>query len=118
LLYSWDADYEYRYTDVFPSFSVDGNCCLREKNDNSSIAIMDADGSNKTDFQCRSGGSFFSQLVADGQWVVFGYGGYFQNRKTERQKIMLVKRMVPAYKTLLMACPMRDFRVGRPDGKR
>ena len=24
LLYSWDTDYEYRYTDVFPSFSNDG----------------------------------------------------------------------------------------------
>ena len=60
LLYSWDPKYEYRYTDVFPNFSVDGKLVVTEKNDNSSIAIMDADGSNKQRIFPANGGEAFS----------------------------------------------------------
>jgi hypothetical protein len=30
-LYSWDPDYEYRYTDVFPSFAKDGTLVVTRK---------------------------------------------------------------------------------------
>jgi Tol biopolymer transport system component len=37
LLYSWDPHYEYRYTDVFPSFSKDGILLVTNKNIDSSV---------------------------------------------------------------------------------
>lgn len=39
LLYGWDSDWEYRYTDVFPGLSRDGKLVITEKDQNSSIAI-------------------------------------------------------------------------------
>jgi Tol biopolymer transport system component len=44
LLYSWDPHYEYRYTDVFPSFSKDGILLVTNKNIDSSVVTMNADG--------------------------------------------------------------------------
>jgi Tol biopolymer transport system component len=46
-LYSWDRSTEYRYTDVFPQLSRDGKLVVTEKDADSSIIIMDTDGSNK-----------------------------------------------------------------------
>lgn len=40
-------DHEYRYTDVFPSFSKDGTLLVTNKNVDSSIVTMNADGANK-----------------------------------------------------------------------
>ena len=45
-LYSWDPEWEYRHTDVFPVLTPDGKLVITEKSMNSSIAIMDPDGSN------------------------------------------------------------------------
>ena len=88
LLYSWSPDYDYRYTDVFPSFSVDGKLVVTEKNDNSSIAVMDADGTNKKRiFDASAGEAFSPAWSPDGKQIVFGYGGYFQNRKPERPSL-------------------------------
>src|SRR4051812_31915258 len=39
-LYSWDPNYEYRYTDVFPSFSKDGMLLVTNKDADSSIVTM------------------------------------------------------------------------------
>jgi Tol biopolymer transport system component len=119
LLYSWDSNYQYRYTDVFPSFSVNGELLLTEKNDNSSIAIMDADGNNKKRiFNAEAGEAFAPGWSPDGQWVVFGYGGYFQNRKTRAAKIMIVKRDGTGLKDLTDGMPNAGFPSWSPDGKR
>ncbi len=118
LLYSWDSKYEYRYTDVFPSFSVDGKLLITEKNDNSSIATMDADGSNKKRiFDATNGEAFSPCWSPDGQWVVFGYGGYFQNRKTRAAKIMMVKRDGSGLQDLTDGMPNAGFPSFSPDGK-
>ncbi len=119
LLYSWNPDYEYRYTDVFPSFSVDGKLVVTEKNDNSSIAIMDADGSNKRRIFPANGGEAFSPSWSpDGQWVVFGFGGYLQNRKTRAAKLMMVNRDGTGLKDLTDGLPNAGFPSWSPDGKK
>jgi len=119
LLYSWDANYEYRYTDVFPSFSVDGKLLITEKDDNSSIAILDADGSNRKRIFNATGGEAFSPCWSpDGQWVVFGVGGYFQNRKTRAAKLMMVKRDGSEQKDLTDGIPNAGFPSWSPDGKK
>jgi Tol biopolymer transport system component len=120
LLYSWDADYEYRYTDVFPSFAIDGKLVVTEKDDNSSIAIMDADGSNKKRiFPATDDVAAFSPSWSpDGQLVAFGYGGFFQDRKTKAAKIVMVKRDGTGLQDLTDGMPNAGFPSWSPDGKK
>ena len=118
-LYSWDTKYEYRYTDVFPNFSKDGKLVITEKALNSSIAVMDADGSNrKRIFNADNGAAFMPTWSPDGQWIAFGYGGYLQSRKTQGAKIMLVKRDGTNVQDLTDGLPNSGFPSWSPDGKR
>jgi Tol biopolymer transport system component len=104
-LYSWYPDWEYRHTDVFPILSRDGKLVITEKAQNSSIAIMDPDGSNrKRIFEASSAGldpakirvglagAFHPTISPDGQWIAFGVGEWFQQRNTSIAKIMRVRR--------------------------
>ena len=119
LLYSWDAKYEYRYTDVFPNFSKDGKLVITEKALNSSIATMNADGSNRNRiFNAESGAAFIPTWSPDGQWIAFGYGGYLQSRKTQGAKIMMVKRDGTNAQDLTDGLPNSGFPSWSPDGKK
>src|SRR6202021_1249395 len=104
-LYSWDPNREYRYTDVFPSLSRDGKLVINEKNLNSSIAVMDPDGSNRKRVFDSSGAGLEPTMVAkglagafaptwspDGPWIAFGLGQWFQARRSGTAKIMRVRR--------------------------
>ncbi len=46
-LYSWDPEWDYQHTDVFPLLSRDGKLVITEKAQNSSLAIMNPDGSDR-----------------------------------------------------------------------
>jgi Tol biopolymer transport system component len=104
-LFSWDPEWEYRYTDVFPALSRDGKLALTEKDSNSSIAIMDPDGSNrKRIFEVANAGltpelvkvglagAFTPTWSPDSQWVAFGVGDWFQTRRMGTAKLMRVRR--------------------------
>lgn len=117
-LYSWDAEHEYRYTDVFPSFSVDGKLLLTEKNDNSSIAVMDANGANKKRiFDANAGEAFSPAWSPDGQRVIFGYGGYLQKRKTIAARLILANRDGTGLKDLTDGLPNAGFPSWSPNGQ-
>jgi Tol biopolymer transport system component len=104
-LYSWDKDWDYRYTDVFPAISRDGKLVITEKGLNSSIAIMDPDGSNRQRIfdagkagldpaKIAQGlaGAFAPAWSPDGQWIAFGLGVWFQERNGGKATLMRVRR--------------------------
>lgn len=125
-LYSWDPDYEYRYTDVFPSFSKDGTLLLTNKDVDSSVVTMDGDGGNRTvifqsttgcpptvpsTMNCgmTNGAAFQPSWSPDGNWVAFGYGAFLQGRRTGSAKVMMVRRDGTERQELTSGTPNAGF---------
>lgn len=94
-LYSWDADWAYLFTDVFPVLSLQGQLAITQKQlGNSSIVTMNPDGTGLKDvFDVFSTGQVDASLVVqglsgafqpdhsqDGKWIAFGLGSWFQER--------------------------------------
>jgi len=118
LLYSWDPDYEYRYTDVFPSFSKDGMLLITNKDVDSSIVTMDADGGNKrVVYKAIDGLAFAPSWSPDGQWIVFGFGSFLQGRRSNPGKIMMARRDGTDAQELTSGMPNAGFPNWSPDGK-
>lgn len=90
-LYSWDKDWEYRETDVFPLMSKQGWIVYTDKQTgNSSILVMRPDGSGKRKVfdaadrgldpklvQQGLAGAFQPAWSPDGEWITFGLGAWF-----------------------------------------
>jgi Tol biopolymer transport system component len=119
-LYSWDRSYEYRYTDVFPQLSRDGKLVVTEKDADSSIVVMDPDGSNKERvFHAAGNGlAFAPSWSPDGQWIAFGFGNFFGDRHKTRAKIMMVRRDGTGAQDLTGDTPHSGFPSFSADGKR
>lgn len=104
-LYSWDPQWDYQHTDVFPTLSRDGKLAFTRKAVDSSIVISNPDGSNEqVVFDTKSSdldpkklsfgiaGAFQPTWSPDAQWLAFGLGYWFQERRTGPAKIMRVRR--------------------------
>ena len=118
-LYSWDRSTEYRYTDVFPQLSRDGKLVVTEKDADSSIVILDPDGSNKERvFHAAGKGlAFAPSWSPDGQWIAFGFGNFFGDRHKTRAKIMMVRRDGTGAQDLTGDTPHSGFPSFSADGK-
>ncbi len=131
-LYSWDKNLDYRYADVFPSFSKDGYLIVTTKDTDNSIFFMKKDGTErhlvfKSTAPCTDhsngpcsdmvGVGFAPSWSPDGQWVVFGWGGYLVARNTSVAKIMLVRRDGSDLTPLTSGTPNAGFPSFSPDGK-
>jgi Tol biopolymer transport system component len=119
-LYSWDRNYEYRYTDVFPQLSRDGKLVVTEKDADSSIVILDPDGSSKERvFHAAGKGlAFAPSWSPDGQWIAFGFGAFFGDRHKTRAKIMMVRRDGTGAQDLTGDTPHSGFPSFSADGKK
>jgi Tol biopolymer transport system component len=103
-LYSWDDDWEYRFTDVFPTLSSQGRLAQTSKQEglpnstygNASIVTFKPDltdghvafdtlntGILETALITQGlGGAFQPDWSPDGQWLTFGLGYWFTERST------------------------------------
>ncbi|KAJ5881246.1 uncharacterized protein N7473_012299 [Penicillium subrubescens] len=94
-LWSWDSDWDYRFTDVFPQPSNQNMLAITQKQlGNSSIVSMNANASNehvvyndlKSGFLSSAmvsqglAGAFQPAWSTDGEWLTFGVGFWFQSR--------------------------------------
>lgn len=105
-MYSFESDWTYKYTDVFPQLSKDrSTLVITAKHMNSSIDIMNPDGSNRVrvydtnmsglppDQVARGlAGAFQPAWSPDGQWIAFGLGQWFQERRTGVASIWRIRR--------------------------
>jgi Tol biopolymer transport system component len=125
ILYSWEPDMDVQYTDVFPRFSRDGKLAISDiKNlattGTASISVMNADGSDKkVVFSDKEGAAFVPTWSPDGQWIAFGFGGFFGARRTKPAKLMMVRSDGSQQsKDLTTGLPNSGFPTWSPDGKR
>ncbi|KAI1357407.1 hypothetical protein F5Y08DRAFT_333897 [Xylaria arbuscula] len=102
-LYSWDSEWEYRFTDVFPQLSLQNNkLVMTEKQlGNSSVVTFNPDGSNRfvpfdaiasgeldpEELEFGLAGAFQPAWSPDGEWIAFGLGAWFQGRANNAAKI-------------------------------
>ncbi len=123
-LYSWLADCDYRYTDIFPSFSRDGLLTVtdfesRLGNPEASISIMAADGANKrVVFQDKTGAAYSPSWSPDGQRLAFGFGSFLSFRAGRTGKIMMVRADGSGAEVLTPEMPNAGFPSWSRDGKR
>ncbi|KAI3548453.1 hypothetical protein CABS01_13607 [Colletotrichum abscissum] len=131
-LYSWDADWEYRSTDVFPQLSLQGRLVITQKQlGNSSIVSMDPDGTDlKLVFDSSKTGEIDAALVAkglagafqpawssDGQWIAFGLGSWFQSRATGKARVYRTTSNGSYYEALTDGTVHSGFPSYSPDGR-
>lgn len=102
-LFSWDDEWEYRSTDVFPVLSRQGRLAITQKQlGNSSIVTMKPDGTDQVVVfdAAKAGldpllnkkgiaGAFQPGWSPDGEWITFGCGNWFQERKGHEKAVLM-----------------------------
>jgi Tol biopolymer transport system component len=134
-LFSFDTNWQYKYTDVFPQLSRDRQKLVyTEKAINSSIAIVNPDFSGYTRIYdpATSGvdptlikqglaGAFQPTWSPDRQWVAFGVGQWFLTRAAGPGKIVRIKAdgsMNGVAESLTDGSVNSGFPSYSPDGKK
>ena len=130
-LYSWDKDWDYRHTDVFPVLAKDGTLAITEKQlGNSSIVTLNRDGSNRRVVFDVNGkgldpdlvkkglaGAFQPAWSPDSQWIAFGLGAWFQERTKGKATLMRVRRDGTGWEPLTDGTVHSGFPSYSADGK-
>ena len=124
LLYSWDSDYEYRYTDVFPMFSKDGVLVTTDLsstigNPQTSISTWNSDGftGRRRVFFDPSGAAMMASWSPDGKQLAFGFGAFFGGRNQRPAQIIAMNADGSNVRPLTENLPNAGFPNWSPDGK-
>jgi Tol biopolymer transport system component len=133
-MYSWDSSFDYRYTDVFPVFAPDGTLAISNKDIDTSLVTLDADGTNKkvvfqSTTHCAAGknpsgpcGDMVGVALApswtpDSQHLVFSFGGYWRTRDQQVANIRMINRDGTGLVDLTPTTGNSGFASVSPDGK-
>ncbi len=123
-LYSWNQDYEYRYTDVFQAVCpANGRMALTDLdfpfgNTNASISVMDRNGGNRSKvFQRQDGAALMATWSPDCQWIAFGFGVFFGGRGFAPANVFMVKADGSESKQVTQSKVNAGFPAWSPDGK-
>jgi Tol biopolymer transport system component len=129
-LYSWDIDYDYKHTDVFPALSKNGKLVMTEKAHGSTIVTMNPDESDRhvlydpktasIDPQAIAhgmAGAFAPCWSADGEWIAFGVGHWFQDRARGNATIMRMRKDGSGLEALTDGTSNCGFPSLSPDGQ-
>ena len=125
-LFSWDAAYEYRYTDVFPRYSKTGMLVTTDllrgeggNNPHVSISTWNTDGytGRKRVFSNWSGSAMMASWSPDGRQLVFGFGTFFGGRNQRPAQIMTIDEDGSHVTALTTGTPNAGFPDWSPDGK-
>lgn len=132
--YSWNDKFEYRYTDVFPMFARDGTLALSNKDVDTSLVVMKADGSDKrlvfqSTTHCAAGKNASGQCgdmigvaltpswFPDSKKLVFSFGGYWRTRDQNVANVKMINRDGTGVKDLTSTTSNTGFASVSPDGK-
>lgn len=131
-IYSWDDEWDYRFTDVFPALSKTGRLVITQKQlGNSSIVSMSANAMDpKEVFDVYTAGVANATLVGQGlagafgpswspdeEWVAFGLGSWFQARATASATLIRAKADGSSYEVLTNGSTNVGFPSYSPDGR-
>ena len=124
LLYSWDPEYEYHYTDVFPMYSKDGVLVTTDLNSTmgnpqTSVSTWNTDGATgrKRVFFDPSGSAMMAAWSPDGKQIVFGFGTFFGGRSVRPAQIKIMNADGSNVRTLTDGPVNTGFPNWSPDGK-
>lgn len=123
-LYSWNKDWDYRYTDVFPGVCPKaGRLVVTDLNfpfgnPDASVSVMNPDGTDrKLIFQRHQAAAMMPSWSPDCQWVAVGYGAFFNGRDHAPANILLVKADGSEVKELTQGAVNTGFPAWSPDGR-
>jgi Tol biopolymer transport system component len=132
-LFSWKPGVDYRYTDVFPMFARDGTLALSNKDVDTSLVVMNADGTDrKLVFQstthCAAGKNASGQCgdmigvaltpswFPDSKRMVFSFGGYWRTRDQNVANVKMINREGTGVEDLTSTTSNTGFASVSPDG--
>lgn len=93
-----DPRFELRYASGFPAVSPDGRRLVVSErtgrgrpDDRTGLAVWGTDGGDPRRIFRGDGSVMSPQWSPDGEWIVFGAGGYFGARRTRPGRVMVVR---------------------------
>ncbi|OJJ47565.1 hypothetical protein ASPZODRAFT_1715793 [Penicilliopsis zonata CBS 506.65] len=128
-LYSWNEEWEYRFSDVFPRLSAQGHFAYTsQQTENSSLVTMNVDGTDMMDIfdgsrfpdlvtGSNTNGSFQPSYREDGEILAIGLGDYFEYRYYSPGYIYLVSANGSWTKQITDGTTNAGFPTISPDGR-